>query len=115
MSADVASARDERSIAQTFLALAPPHWAARGISYALIAMALLGGIGAVVIKLPETVTAKFELVPVRGADPIKATRPGIVRQVFVSEGQSINQGDVILTLRSDSAGDRAAELMTTQT
>lgn len=106
---------DESGIGQTFLALAPPHWAARGLSYAIISMVLLAGIAAVVIKLPETVTADFVLVPARGTDPIKATRQGIVNRVFVSEGQSVNQGDVIATVRSESAGDRAAELMTTQT
>lgn len=115
MAADSAVMNDERDIAQTFLTLAPPHWAARGLSYAIIAIVLIGAISAVVIKLPETVTADFVLVPARGTDPIKATRPGIVNQVFVSEGQAVNQGDVIATLRSEAAGDRAAELMTVQT
>jgi len=107
--------KDERRIAHTFLTLAPPHWAARGLSYAIIAIVLIAAIAAVVIKLPETVTADFVLVPARGTDPIKSTRQGIVNQVFVSEGQFVNHGDVIATLRSEAAGDRAAELMTVQT
>ena len=115
MAATSVDSNEERGIAQTFLALAPPHWAARGLSYAIIATVLIGALAAVVIKLPETVTADFVLAPARGTDPIKATRQGIVNQVFVSEGQSVNQGDLIATLRSESAGDRAAELMTTQT
>jgi membrane fusion protein len=115
MAANLATANDERSMAQSFLAFAPPHWAARGLSYAIIAVVLIAAIASIVIKLPETVTADFVLVPARGTDPIKATRQGIVNQVFVSEGQTVNQGDVIATLKSDSAGDRAAELMTVQT
>jgi membrane fusion protein len=115
MAANLATANDERSIAQSFLALAPPHWAARGLSYAIIAVVLIAAIASVIIKLPETVTADFVLVPARGTDPIKATRQGIVNQVFVSEGQTVNQGDVIATLKSESVGDRAAELMTVQT
>jgi membrane fusion protein len=115
MAANLATANDARSIAQSFLALAPPHWAARGLSYAIIAVVLIAAIASVVIKLPETVTADFVLVPARGTDPIKATRQGIVNQVFVSEGQAVNQGDVIATLKSESVGDRAAELMTMQT
>src|SRR5215216_7600472 len=95
MAASIVASNDERGIAQTFLSLAPPHWAARSLSYAIIAIVLIGAIAAVVIKLPETVTADFVLVPARGADPIKATRQGIVNQIFVSEGQSVNQGDVI--------------------
>jgi HlyD family type I secretion membrane fusion protein len=115
MAANPAIANDEPGMAQSFLALAPPHWAARGFSYAIIAVVLIAAIASVVIKLPETVTADFVLVPARGTDPIKATRQGIVNQVFVSEGQAVNQGDVIATLRSDATGDRAAELMTAQT
>lgn len=114
MSANVAT-NAEPSMTQTFLALAPPHWAARGLSYAIIAVVLIAAIASVVIKLPETVTADFMLVPARGTDPVKATRQGIVNQVFVSEGQSVKQGEVIATLRSDATGDRAAELMTVQT
>ncbi|HSB10608.1 MAG TPA: HlyD family efflux transporter periplasmic adaptor subunit [Blastocatellia bacterium] len=109
------SINEEGRIGQAFLALAPPHWAARGLSYAIIAIVLIGAIAAVVIKLPETVTADFVLVPARGTDPVKATRQGIVNQVFVSEGQSVSLGDVIATLRSEAAGDRAAELTTIQT
>lgn len=115
MAANLATANDEPGMAQSFLALAPPHWAARGFSYAIIAVVLIAAIASVVIKLPETVTADFVLVPARGTDPIKATRQGVVNQVFVSEGQQVNKGDVIATLKSESAGDRAAELMTVQT
>ena len=115
MAANSAAINDERRIAQTFLAFAPPHWAARGLSYAIITVVLLFAIAAIVIKIPETVTADFVLVPARGADPVKATRQGIVNRLLVSEGQQVNQGEVIATLRSESAGDRAAELMTIQT
>lgn len=115
MAADSAALNNERGTSRAFLAFAPPHWAARSLSYAIIVIVLIGAIAAVVIKLPETVTADFVLVPARGTDPVKATRPGIITQVFVSEGQAVNHGDVIATLRSESAGDRAAEMMTTQT
>lgn len=115
MAADAVSIKKERTVTQAFLSLAPPHWAARSLSYAIIAVIVIGAIASVVIKLPETVTADFVLVPERGTDPIKATRQGIVNHLFVSEGQSVNQGDVIATLRSESAGDRAAEMMTIQT
>lgn len=115
MAANSAAIKDERAVAQSFLSIAPPPWAARSLSYAIIAAVLIAAIASVVIRLPETVTADFVLVPARGTDPIKATRQGIVNQIFVSEGQQVNQGDVITTLRSESAGDRAAEMMTVQT
>jgi HlyD family type I secretion membrane fusion protein len=106
---------DERDTLHTFLSLSPPHWAARGISYTIIAIVIIAAIAAVVIKLPETVTADFVLVPARGTDPVRATRQGIVNRVFVAEGQSVNEGDLIVTLRSEAAGDRTTELMTIQT
>lgn len=106
---------NQQSAPAAFLELAPPHWAARGLAWAIIMVVLLGALAAVVIKLPETVTAQFVLVPVRGADPVKAQREGIVAHVFTQEGQTINQGEVIASVRSESAGDRAAELATVQT
>jgi len=98
-----------------FLDLAPPHWAARGLAWAMIAVFALGAIASVAISLPEKVTARFTLTPVRGADPVKAARGGVVAQVLASEGQNVNKGDLIVTLRSETAGERAAELQTIQT
>src|SRR4029078_2685330 len=98
-----------------FLELAPPHWAARGLAWAILLVVTLGAIAAVAIKLPETVTAQFVLAPVRGADPVKATRSGVVAQVLASEGQSIKQDEVLVVLRSEAAGDRTADLQTLQT
>jgi HlyD family type I secretion membrane fusion protein len=99
----------------SFLDLAPPHWATRGLAWAMIAVFALGAIASVAIRMPEKVTAQFVLVPVRGADPVKASRGGIVAQVLATEGQAVNKGDILITLRSDSAGERAAELQTIQT
>jgi multidrug efflux pump subunit AcrA (membrane-fusion protein) len=98
----------------SFLDFAPPHWAARGLAYAMIAVFALGTIASAAITLPEKVTARFTLVPAHGADPVKATRGGVVVQVPATEGQNINKGDLIVTLRSEIAGDRAAELQTIQ-
>lgn len=99
----------------SFLDLAPPHWAARGLAYAILAIVALGTLAAVVIQLPETVTARFVLVPVRGADPVKAARPGVIARVFASEGGQIKQGELIATLQSEAAGDRAADWLALQT
>jgi multidrug efflux pump subunit AcrA (membrane-fusion protein) len=99
----------------SFLDLTPPHWAARGLAWAMLAAFVLGAIASVAITMPEKVTAQFVLVPVRGADPVKATRGGIVEQVLAGEGQAIKKGDVIVVLKSDTAGDRTAEMQTVQT
>lgn len=99
----------------SFLDLAPPHWAARGLAWALIIVFALGTLAAVAITMPEKVTAQFVLVPLRGADPVKAIRGGVVTELLAVEGQEVKQGDLLLTLRSDSAGERTAELQTIET
>lgn len=98
-----------------FLDLTPPHWAARGSAWALIIVFVLGAIASVAITLPEKVTAQFVLTPVRGADPVKAVRGGIVTELLAVEGQMVNQGDLLVTLRSDSAANQTAELQTIET
>ena len=98
-----------------FLTLAPPHWAARGLAWTIIVVVLLGALASVVVKLPEVVTAQFTLVPVRGADPLKAPREGIIERVYAEEGGTIKQGEIVATLRSEAVGDRLADLQTVQT
>ena len=99
----------------SFLTMTPPSWAARGLAYALITIFVIGAIASVAVTLPERVTASFVLVPVRGADPVKASRGGVVGRVMVSEGQSVERGEVLLTMRSEVAGERSAELQTIET
>ncbi|MDX2043759.1 MAG: HlyD family efflux transporter periplasmic adaptor subunit [Acidobacteriota bacterium] len=99
----------------SFLDLTPPPWAARGLAWALLAVFTLGGIAAVAISMPEKVTAQFTLTPVRGADPVKAIRGGVITELLVAEGQAVNQGDLLLTLRSDSAAQQTAEVQTIET
>ncbi|MBP6823533.1 MAG: HlyD family efflux transporter periplasmic adaptor subunit [Acidobacteria bacterium] len=99
----------------SFLDLAPPHWAARGLAWALLAVFALGTIASIAISMPEKVTAQFVLTPVRGADPVKAIRGGVVTELLVIEGQAVAQGDLLVTLRSDSAANQTAELQTIET
>ena len=99
----------------SFLDLTPPHWAARGLAWALLAVFALGSIASIAISMPEKVTAQFTLTPVRGADPVKAIRGGVVIELLAVEGQAVKQGDLLLTLRSDSAAERTAELQTIET
>jgi multidrug efflux pump subunit AcrA (membrane-fusion protein) len=98
-----------------FLALTPPPWAARGLSWALLLVFALGALAAVVITLPEKVTAQFTLAPLRGADPVKAGRDGVVTELLVAEGQQVQQGELLLVLRSEAAAERTAEWRTIET
>src|SRR5215468_3209540 len=79
----------------------PPPWFVRSTAWLLIAMFGAALLAAITVKLPETVTAPFVLVPAGGADPIQSPRMAIVHQVCVAVGQSVKGGDPLYILRSD--------------
>ncbi|HSB73812.1 MAG TPA: HlyD family efflux transporter periplasmic adaptor subunit [Candidatus Methylomirabilis sp.] len=93
-----------------FLNIDPPHWAARGLALVLIGLALAVLAASLVIRLPETVTSPFVLVPVQGTDPIRAPRSGVVAAIRAGEGQTVSRGEPTVVIRSAAVGDRAAEL-----
>jgi biotin carboxyl carrier protein len=98
-----------------FLEGAPPHWAARGLSITLIVVFVAVVVASIVITLPETISSPFMLVPGHGADPIRASRGGVVAAVRVSEGQSVERGAPAFVIRSAAAGDRSSELRSLET
>jgi membrane fusion protein len=93
-----------------FLDVQPPHWAARGLAYVLLLVFAAAAVASVVITLPETISGPFALVPVRGTDPVRAPRSGVLSAVRVSEGQAVAKGDPAFAIRSAAIGDRSAEL-----
>ena len=80
----------------------PPPWFVRTTSWLLIAMFLVGVLAAIVVRLPETVTCPFVLVPAQGADPIQAPLSAVVDKVCVAEGETVKVGALLFVLRSDS-------------
>jgi membrane fusion protein len=101
--------------ATSFLDTEPPHWAARSSAIIIILLFIAAVVASILIKLPETVSAQFTLVPVRGSDPVRASRSGVVFDVRVTEGQQVNKGDVIAIIKSEIAGERSADLLAYET
>ena len=99
---------------QQFLDSDPPHWAARGMAWFILALVITASIAVAVVHVPETVSAGFILLPQRGADPVRALREGVVRDVRVVEGQTVLERDVLFVIQSGPAGDRNADLRTLQ-
>jgi membrane fusion protein len=99
--------RDQSSA--PFLDVEPPPWAARGLSHVVIAMAVLGLIATAVVRVPETVSGAFTLVPTDGADPVRARRAGVVAEVRIHEGDTIGLGAPIMILRSSSLSERSGD------
>ena len=90
----------------------PPPWFVRSVAWLIIAMFGVALLAAVLVKLPETVTCPFVLVPAGGADPIQAPRLAVVSKVSVSVGQSVKEGDPLYVLRSDEIRGWGTEVQT---
>lgn len=99
-----------RDAAEPFLGADPPHWIARGLSTLLLVVLGVAVVASIVVRVPETVRTTFVLVPVGGADPIRAPRNGAVAAVHVTEGGAVREGAPAFVLRSASVGTGRAEL-----
>lgn len=93
-----------------FLDLNPPHWAARSLAYILILLFATVAVFSLLIRVPESVSGPFVLVPVHGTDPVRASRSGIIAEVRVAEGQSVAKGEPLFVVRSTPVGDRSADM-----
>jgi len=98
-----------------FLETNPPHWAARGLSRIIIALAVLLVLVALVVQVPETISGRFTLVPVNGTDPVRTLKEGIVTEVRVRESDTVAQGALLFVLRSGAAIERGTERRTLET
>ena len=92
-----------------YLGSEPPPWAARGLASILLALFVLLLAASVVIRVPETVSAAFVLVPTTPADPVRAFRDGILTEVLTSDGRKLAAGEAMFRLESPPVGDRASE------
>ncbi len=95
--------------AEPFLDREPPPWAARALASILLALFAFAALAAVLLRVPETVAATFVLAPVRGTDPIRAFKDGIVTEVKAFDAQPVREGETMFTIASPPVGDRAAE------
>jgi membrane fusion protein len=93
-----------------FLDAEPPHWAARGLAYVIILVFAAAAVAASVVEVPETVSSPFVLVPIRGTDPVRAVRGGMIARGLAAEGQEVAEGDVLFVIRSETAVGRTADL-----
>ena len=98
-----------------FLPSDPPHWAARGLAYLLLGVFAAAIVLAIAVRVPETVASPFVLQPVRGADPVRASRSGTVVAVRAAEGQAIAKGDLLFVIRSTPVGEQSADLRSYET
>lgn len=103
------SSSSEAAAPRPFLDSAPPPWAARGLAWILLAIFATLVVAAVVVHVPETVTARFVLVPVHGTDPVRAFKDGIVTEIRTEDAHAVSAGETLFVIASPPVGDRAAE------
>src|SRR5690348_15984246 len=89
-----------------FLDAQPPHWLARALAAVVLTLVAAAAIASVVIRLPDTVSSTFMLVPAHGTDPIRAPRAGVVGAVRASDAQAVRAGEALFVIRSAAIGDR---------
>ena len=68
-----------------FLDPTPPHWAANGLAYLVIAVVAIATVAAVVVQVPETVSSPFVLAPCSGS---------LLRQHVKALEALVNEGDL---------------------
>jgi multidrug resistance efflux pump len=79
----------------------PPSWVVRAIAWLLCLLALLAGLTAVIVRIPETVRCPFTLVSETGAETLLAPIQTVVRDVKVEEGMDVARGATLFVLRAD--------------
>jgi multidrug efflux pump subunit AcrA (membrane-fusion protein) len=79
----------------------PPSWIVRWTAWLLLGVLFLAFVGAIVLKLPETVHCPFVLVPATGTDSIQSPHQGILSRVSVAEGEVVKKGAELFVLRAD--------------
>jgi multidrug resistance efflux pump len=79
----------------------PPPFIMRSLAWVLLGAFLFAGVLALIMRMPETVHARYVLVPASGADPIQSPRQAVISKVSVTEGQTVKAGEELFGLRSD--------------
>src|SRR4051794_11127658 len=92
----------------------PPPRIMRAIAWLLIAIFVTGVLAAITVQLPETVRARFVLVPQDGADPIQSPRIAVVSEVKIGEGETVKKGQDLFVLRSDEIRGLNTEMRTVE-
>ncbi len=83
----------------------PKGWYALWTLCGLIALALIWSVFG---SIPTTISGPAIIMPPRGVDNIYSPGTGIVKQIFVSEGDAVTKGQVVATLDQSNMAQRGA-------
>lgn len=83
----------------------PPPWFARALAWLLISLFAVIVLASIVVRISETVNARFVLVTEDGADPIVSPRQAVLERVNLRVGQEVKKGDPLFIMRVDDVRD----------
>ncbi len=86
-----------------------PVWS-QAVVWAIIGTASFGFLFALTAKIDEVVVASGKLQAIGASRPIMSPAPGVVDQIYVSEGQSVKTGDPLLKFDPEVNENRLATL-----
>ena len=91
-----------------------PHWS-RAVVWSLIGVTVATVAWSCLAKFEEAVPAQGKLEPKGMVQPVQAPVGGVVRQVFVEEGQAVQAGDRLLSLDPKTTQAQLASLRSIRT
>ncbi len=83
----------------------PPPWFVRALAWLIITLFAVVVIASIVVRVSETVDARFVLVTDGGADPIASPRQAVLERVNLKVGQEVKKGDPLFIMRVDDVRD----------
>jgi len=89
-----------------------PFAVAGGMASFIICMCTFVVVAALIVRVPETVTAPFVLLPKGGADPVQSPFDGVVEKVHAAATGEVEAGALLFTIRAPRILEFAAERRT---
>ena len=75
-----------------------PWWATRGVLYIIVAFLIVAVVWAGLSKIDMVAEARGTLVPEGNVKPVQAAGSGVVQNVFVKEGDTVERGQALVQL-----------------
>lgn len=88
----------------------PPARGALWAGWLLLALGVAAAVFAATFTFPDTVVARFVLIPADGEDPVQAPLAGEIAAILVREGQVVKTGEPLFRLRSDEIRNAHARI-----
>lgn len=80
-----------------------PHYWSRAILWTIISVSTFGIIWASVAKIEQAVPAQGKLEPQDAVKQVQTPLSGVVKEIYVKDGQHVNKGDLLLRLDPTAA------------